>query len=1134
MPVDSATIDRRRFILGSGGVIAAPVLLGGDPAAASAAPAGDAMPTDLAAQSCDLTLRWRHLEARVVRDGLVAAWPMDEGTGYVFDDVSGRGHDFHITGSRWNTTDSGLVDAFRRPGRRGGGVFLDGTRWLQAQQASDLDLNGAPAGMTLTAWVRPTEGPGERATLLSYGDAYALTLASDGALRFTVRRHDGEYRSVESDPLAVPPGRWTHVAAVTWPGASRLTLTVDGRTVRRFAVPASIRTPATDDLVAGVALHGQLDELTLHDRALDPDEVRGLYLVGLPRVYTQSRETIDADSREWTSFRGSDPIPHPVEADTVLAVRFDGDTGPVHGRGRVADESAGLEPGHFGGALRATGGTGVAYESPLGAPSGTCEVWYQTVVDDADPDRSERKELVRAEGDRCGLALYTEAGRWHATLRIAGAAARTVSGPAQTFVPGQLEHVAVAWGPHGGQDALSLHVNGVEVSREPIDLAGRVFDRHVVVGGSRTAPAYCLVDDLRLSDRVRTWGEICPRGHAATDAAGLDLRDGFDRAPGTAPRWWRPASGGAAWSHERKTWEDPSRTGDAPERATALLQREVAGLHPIHHPDAYGHASSIEAGVSFAAVADGWAGVFVQASAPEEPFSGHTFAVNPGRGQLRIARYAAGAPVEAKTLPYDFPTRAATTYELTLTATGDGLLRGFVDGHNLITMRVGDGAPASGHAGLFTHDAAAFFDDVHVTALTPARPASRLVQLRLFTTGGEVEARGVRLEPFRWHKRRGLPPWQYTRQGEEFPGDPELPGNLAGADTPTPERPIPPAFWRSEDSANSELVTIDGRVVFFMRGNPRVGGRSIGARIGVLETTVDTFDGIHFQDPSAGITDLDDCKLLQGPVDESPEEMRHQERFQLNDEGCAYVGDGRLLLFAKEFRNKVGDFPSYRRLIYGYYDVRADDWVDGESRYVDWSAMDPGDPEAVFQGIEGTPELVSLRDPDTDDYRVLLYHQATTGDDRRVMGITGLRLAGDGVPVLDPEHPTVHSIGRPSNKVVYSFRVLFDNGIYYLHYAEGPQTPDWPDYFVLGAALDPYGGPWIVNEDTNADDATYFRHGERYEPDNAAIWQGTMLKLRGRYYMYYENYHAIGTNLDQQYSNYNHPQAGSRVGYATA
>ena len=86
---------------------------------------------------------------------------------------------------------------------------------------------------------------------------------------------------------------------------------------------------------------------------------------------------------------------------------------------------------------------------------------------------------------------------------------------------------------------------------------------------------------------------------------------------------------------------------------------------------------------------------------------------------------------------------------------------------------------------------------------------------------------------------------------------------------------------------------------------------------------------------------------------------------------------------------------------------------------------------------------------------------------------------------------------------------------------------------MLAAALNPYAGPWVVNPTTAHPGSSYFQRGTELEPDNGATWQGAMFKHRGCYYLYYENYHSIG-DVDRQYGDLADPQAGSRVGFATA
>ncbi|MGI8577639.1 MAG: LamG-like jellyroll fold domain-containing protein [Nocardioidaceae bacterium] len=1129
MAPGAGLISRRAFIAGAGAL-----LVGGCDLSQPQRQPTNTTPstvtsgaTTLASQpveTADLTVRWRHVQPRVEQVGLIAGWPFDEGSGYAFGDVSGHGNTLWITGSQWNTLGSGLTSAIHRPGRRGSGVYVDGTRWLQAQTNDSLAVGTA---LTVSLWLRPDSlPPSNGAALIEHGAAYRLGATHDGTVRFTMFDSGGAPHVVASRTATLTVGEWTHIAVAAAPTEGRLVLYVNGAQEAETTGQAFTAAASTQDLVVGCKVVGCLDEITLHDVALDQSAITQLYVVGLPKVYTQTRETVDPDRQIWTRFKGSEPIPHPTDAATVFTARFDGSSRSEQGAEPLGNAAAGYAPGIFGGALRAVG-TPLSYRSPIRRDAGTFEAWYEAIRDPADPDRQRRKVLLVASGSRDVLTLYTHGGRWCVDVATSGVPAQVLIGPQQTFLPGTLEHVAVTWGRQdGASPVVALHVNGVEVARQTLVQGSPIFDDRIVLGGTVGTPAYCLIDDVRICDQPRSWGDICPRGQAATDAAGLDLRDSFNRPTGAAPMWWRPASDAARWSHQTKPGAASNATGADPAERQSLHQSVPTGLSALYHPDAFGQASSIEAGISFATAVDGWAGVFVLSPSPSSDFTGCSFAINPARRQLRIAQVGKGLIAAAKTLPYDFATGAATTYELTLTAAGDGVLRGFVDGNNMISMRVRADAATQGYAGPFTEGIAAYFDALHFTALTPATSTSRNIQTQVLSYGAGAGYAALELGPFRWHKRPGLPPWQYRTR------DPEPPGNIAGAQTAVPQRPIAPAYWRSEDSANSDVITVDDRILCFLRGNARVDGVVSSGRIGVLHTTVDQFDGIHFSDPDRGNENLAAAMLLQGSLFNADVPTSSPGRFTLNSPASAYIGAGRLLFFAKEKRATMELVTDYRRLAYAYYDVRANQWMHSSASYVDWSAMDAADSRSHPSGIDGSPEVVSLRDPDDDAYTVVLYHQTMAGG-RPVMAMTGLRPDDHGVPALDPGLPTVTSIGRPSHKSIYGFRVMFDNGIYYLHYNEGPNVPDWPDHFVLAAALDPYGGPWFVNPSTDGPHATYFRRGSEFEPDNGAIWQGTMFKHRGHYYLYYEDYHSTG-DVDAPYRNYNDPQAGSRVGYATA
>lgn len=1082
---------------------------------------------DESRRTVDLTVRWRHLERRVASATLLAGWQFDEGSGYAFDDVSGNDNPLFVTGSEWNTTDSGLASAIHRSGLRGGSVYLDGTRWLAAAPTTRLVSR---SGLTISAWLRADSLPTETALLAGFDGSYALTLNAAGAITLAVTDRSGSRRTVHTPSGALTAGRWTQVTATASPVTGVLRVFVDGTSVSSAATPRFAMRVGPASLVVGDRLRGALDELTIHRVALSPAKVRRLYVVGLPKVYTQTSESVDAAREVFTRFKGSDPIPHPVVATTVLTHRFADSLETEQGsRPLGTPVTPVFVPGAFGGAWRVTSNQ-LGFVSPLTTDSGTFEAWYQAIADPQDPNRQRRKVMFTAVGPGSALVLYTESGRWQVDVRRRSGRTDTSSGPSQTLSPGTLEHVAVSWGAQeDGRHGVALYVNGVPAAFLATSAGETTYPNRVGLGGTTAAPTYALLDDVRICSEALPWGEICPRGQASTDAAGLDLRDRFDRPPEAAPMLWRGGSEQSTWSHRTMTWLRPAAVGADPDDARALFQSSPSGVRAAYHPDAFGYASSIEAGVAFPTDGVGWAGIFLQSPRPDEPFSGVTFMLSARGSRLRLARFQDGRVTASKVLPHDFPITPRSTYEMTLTSAGDGIVRGFVDGINVISMRAGDDWPDRGYAGMVTEGTQAFFSILHFCALTPAASESRVIRTRVLQYGEGAAVAALELVPFRWHKRRGLLPWHYTFKR------PEPAGNIAGADTPAPPRPIAAAGWRSEDSANTDVITVDGRVLCFMRGNPRVDTRPSVARVGVLSRDVAKFDGVHFTDPNTPAAQLRGGTLLVSGSLHDAAVPTAPGSLQLNEPSTAYVGNGRVLFFGRESTVPEPGKARYGRLAYSRFDAGTAAWEHAAPQHVPWSdsgALTVTGPPVPGPRLRGTPEIVSLRSPDDDSYQAVVFQQ--TGPAGAAVMTTALLVnVSAGVPTLAPERPVRTSLSRASGEAIYGFRVMFDNGIYYLHYNDGAQVPDWPDRFVLAAALDPSDGPWLANAATTRPESTYFRRGGRFEPDNAAIWQGTMFKHRGRYYLYYENYHAVG-DVDQEYADYANPDVGSRVGFATA
>lgn len=1111
-------------------------------------------------QTADLSLRFLHIEPRVTSTDLIAHWSFDEGSGYEFRDTSGNNQTGYITGFNWNTTDSGLTSSFRQMGKRAGAAYLNGSQWIEAREVSspaNTSINDYQ--LTLSAWLKPDGDRKQTSeqTLIAKGreasagrpaNGYSLVVGEARNLRFSMRDRNGTNHQVTTPAATLKPDAWTHVTAVCDAARGTLSIYLDGNlsaTTRETTAPfyvaanqANFRIGRASDDGDRRTFKGWIDEVTIYKRALDAAKVRELYLVGLPKLYAQTRETVDADRRIWNTYHGNVAIPHPVESDTIFSLNFNNTLAstsgvlPLEGN----EKRASFVPSPFGSALVAANNR-ITYPSPITSDKGTIELWLTPAIDTADATRHRRKIVFRAEGEEAWLELLSQNGNWAAALGERNRPALTISHEAPRLARDAPTHLAATWRSDGDRTELILYVNGVDVARGTIPTRTRfIFNRRVHVSDdeAESESAFAYLDDLRISNEARSWGAICPRGHVETEASSLDFRDRFDRSASESLMLWRAGEPVNIWRYrETKTTRQNNSSNSSSTFRRSLIQPDARGTHTLFHPDAFGFMAGIEAGVRFDDAPDGWAGVLLNASAPSsQTLDGYTFAVNPKRNELRLTRHRAGRIELVKTLPYDFRFRPLQTYTLNLTLTDDRVLRGYVDGNNLISLRLPEAPTNAGFAGLYTERAAASFDHAHFTALTPSQPASRLIQQRVFSdgrsSGATVTSDLTSINAFRWHKRQGLLPWRYTYK------NPQPPGAIFGADDDV-ERPNPSRAWRAEDSANSSVMSVDGKIYYFMRGNPRANGIHGPAQIGVHTSSQDTFDGIHFQDEQ---------KVLTGHADVAPPACHdgapgtHRFRqLQINDEGSAYVGAGKILVVMREFRNRVKGYPPFMRLVFGMFDLKRESWDAPVVNTVEWSRQsNPEKCDSVFSGINATPEITALRDPTTDVYTIFLYH-GLQGYPGKVLPSAVSVLKYDGANLtLDSSHPTKHVLPQYEDHL-YGQRILFDNGIYYMNFNAGtkPQKlrQDWCDLFKLATSLHPYASPWTESNDNANPSRPYFARGAANDFDNAAIWQGAMLKHQGRYYMYYENFHNI-ENPDQPYENYDHIQAGSRVGFATA
>ncbi len=221
-------------------------------------------------------------------EGLVAYFPLDEGSGDVAKDATGNVPDGAlIDGAQWDS-------ATKKAGASA--VTFDGSSGLI--EFEPFDVEGA--GITLAAWIQPESfgiGDGRIITKANEwlaDDHWWMFSTIDGnVLRFRLKTDDGQavptlIATNLGDPLKV--GQWHHVAA-TWDGAD-MKLWQDGAEVGALpkggnkvavddGVKVAIGSQPTDAFAADAArvkkyFHGTIDDVVIYSRALDEGEIGDL------------------------------------------------------------------------------------------------------------------------------------------------------------------------------------------------------------------------------------------------------------------------------------------------------------------------------------------------------------------------------------------------------------------------------------------------------------------------------------------------------------------------------------------------------------------------------------------------------------------------------------------------------------------------------------------------------------------------------------------------------------------------------------------------------------------------------------------------------------------------------------------
>jgi ferric-dicitrate binding protein FerR (iron transport regulator) len=195
--------------------------------------------------------------------GLVGYWNMDETSGRIAADSSGRGNDCVLTGGTWV------------PGKIGNGLHFSGV----TGQAVAQDFSLALHGLTVAAWVCNDRLPAALQRFVTVGGGQIACI-----------RHDGKTKGVggldffvdmagEIEHLRIPDtfetSIWYHVAG-TYDGAMQR-LYVNG-VLRESQELRGELPPAKLVSIGGKnePMHGIIDEVRVYDRALTDSEIAAL------------------------------------------------------------------------------------------------------------------------------------------------------------------------------------------------------------------------------------------------------------------------------------------------------------------------------------------------------------------------------------------------------------------------------------------------------------------------------------------------------------------------------------------------------------------------------------------------------------------------------------------------------------------------------------------------------------------------------------------------------------------------------------------------------------------------------------------------------------------------------------------
>jgi hypothetical protein len=206
----------------------------------------------------------------IVDAGLVAHWNFDGDQGRTATDVTGRGHNGRINGSRRVTVGSGR------------GLYHDGNDFVTVDSAADLDLQGPH---TIAGWIKPRTSFAAMKPTFPYlinkqdwsgNSGYYFGIIDGNTNRFGMRTLTGSSLAdrLEATATISDSGQWIHLAAVS--DGAYLKFYRNGALVSSVATAGKLANSNGQTLIIGHGIEGTIDDIRIYNRSLSVGDLAAI------------------------------------------------------------------------------------------------------------------------------------------------------------------------------------------------------------------------------------------------------------------------------------------------------------------------------------------------------------------------------------------------------------------------------------------------------------------------------------------------------------------------------------------------------------------------------------------------------------------------------------------------------------------------------------------------------------------------------------------------------------------------------------------------------------------------------------------------------------------------------------------